>query len=414
MSTGEASPANGSATAHNQIVPSSSSALSVALEVFRGIAAQAQQAVKTLEGQPILGGQRRLPDMADQAAVLTPGAVSTALQAPPTTSSRPSASAMALVAGEMMIWQSTGGADSRFGHNAGVSSGANWECRYNTDKQGNNIFDQYGPYLSVPPGRYRVEFDLWSQSCWAMIQVTSNMGSKMIWSSHTKGDPNPSGGKWHTFSSPDFSVDANGEQNVEFRVSWHTDPFHDHSLVIGQTRLIQVPDAPVAFATNAISYNVAAAVISDPVVVDGGINVQQFTNETSVQQGQTASGSITTTSTSGWSNATQVSISVQAGVQVGIPLFVNGTLTVTASVSDTVTVSGTTSSQQVESWSNPISVPPHATLKAITTVTKTQVTVPYTLTGTYTYASGRTAPGSMSGAYTGVAGYNISTDVQSA
>lgn len=403
-----------SPTAPSTAVDNTSTVLIAALDALRVVAGAVQQGIATVEaaGQVLLLKQqeangdpavpqpaapmRSSPLVAAETAVLSPGPKTTSLSSP------------ALNPGESVIWQSTGGADPRLSHATGVASGVNWECRYNTDKE--NVWAQFGPYLPTQSGFYRVEFDLWSQSCWARCQVTKNTGSTIIWDSHVKGDPNPTGGAWRTYSSPNFI--ANPGDVLEFRVSWHTDVFHDHSLIIGQSRLISVPDAVTGFTMTGISYDLAGAVLQAPTVL--AIDTEELTNGTSAPQTTTFSGSQSVTNTSGWQNATSVSVTVTAGLQVGVPMVASGSLSVAVQAGDTYTVNGSTSYQTTMSWSSPISVPANSKVKALAVVSQTTITVPYTMTGIYRYASGRTAPGTMAGTYTGTNAHDLNVDVQNA
>jgi len=68
---------------------------------------------------------------------------------------------------------------------------------------------------------------------------------------------------------------------------------------------------------------------------------------------------------------------------------------------------GSTSTTRKFAWSQPVLVPAKSKVVATVAVTKTTLTVPYTLSGDYVYASGARVAGTNGGTFTGVNSHDL-------
>jgi hypothetical protein len=122
-----------------------------------------------------------------------------------------------------------------------------------------------------------------------------------------------------------------------------------------------------------------------------------------VQQSTTISGEKTTTDTQGWSNTYGLKVTMSGGVK--IPFISDFKVTVEGSAS--WTKNGSTSTTRKFAWSQPVLVPAKSKVVATIAVTKTTLTVPYTLAGDYVYASGTRVAGLNGGTFTGVNSHDL-------
>jgi hypothetical protein len=160
-------------------------------------------------------------------------------------------------------------------------------------------------------------------------------------------------------------------------------------------------DDIVEFQANSITYDVAHTVIT-------ATNLEQLdkatnTNSTTVQQSTEISGSKAVTESRGWSD--QVGVKVTAKTQVKIPLIGSTDITVEGSVQ--FTQNGSTSETHNFSWRQPVLVPAKSKVVATVAVTKSTLTVPYTMAGNYVYRSGAQAAATIGGVYTGVSSHDL-------
>ncbi len=137
------------------------------------------------------------------------------------------------------------------------------------------------------------------------------------------------------------------------------------------------------------------------------LDTETVTNNSNTSQSATISGSQTVTETSGWSDALGVSVSVSETFEGGVPLVADGTVQVSASVSNTYTWNGSQSRSRTWSWSVPVTAPAHTVTSAVASVMKSTISVPYTLHGTIVFASGKTMPGHVTGTYKGANSHNL-------
>jgi hypothetical protein len=160
-------------------------------------------------------------------------------------------------------------------------------------------------------------------------------------------------------------------------------------------------DDILEFQANSITYDTGATVITNT-------NIEQLEkvtnyNSTTVQQSTEISGSKSVTESRGWSD--QVGVKVTAKTQVKIPLIGSTDITVEGSVQ--FTQNGSTSETHSFSWRQPVLVPAKSKVVATVSVTKSTLSVPYTMAGNYVYRSGAQAAGSIGGVYTGVSSHDL-------
>jgi hypothetical protein len=160
-------------------------------------------------------------------------------------------------------------------------------------------------------------------------------------------------------------------------------------------------DSVREFDGYSISYDLAHLQITDTSLDE--LDKVSNTNNTAVQQSTTISGTKTVSDVQGWSNTYGLTVSVSA--KVGIPLI--GDTTVTVGGSASWVKNGSTTTTNTFTWSQPVLVPAHSRVDATVAVTKSTLTVPYTLSGYYVYNSGAAVAGTNSGTYTGVNSHDL-------
>jgi hypothetical protein len=164
-------------------------------------------------------------------------------------------------------------------------------------------------------------------------------------------------------------------------------------------------DAVVEFAGNSIGYDLDHLQITDASLES--LDRVTNTNSTNVQQSTTISGEKTTTNTQGWSNTYGLKVTMSGGVK--IPFISDFKVTVEGSAS--WTQNGSTSTTSKFAWSQPVLVPARSKVVATVAVTKTTLTVPYTLKGDYVYASGARVAGTNGGTFTGVNSHDLEVEL---
>jgi hypothetical protein len=164
-------------------------------------------------------------------------------------------------------------------------------------------------------------------------------------------------------------------------------------------------DRVVSFAGNAISYDVDHVQIIDTHL--DSLDKVTTSNGTNIQQSTTISGSKTVTESQGWSDTEGVKVTMSGGVS--IPFVSDFKVSVEGSLS--FTQNGSTQTTRVFSWSQPVLVPAQSKVVANVAVTDSTLKVPYTISGNFVYQSGATAPGTTSGAYSGVNSHDLEVDL---
>lgn len=142
------------------------------------------------------------------------------------------------------------------------------------------------------------------------------------------------------------------------------------------TRCRQTDDV-ASFEAYSISYDTAHGVLTNTTLDQ--LDYLSTRNETTVQQSTEISGSKTVSSSEGWSDTTGVRVSVSTSLKVGIPLFADGKITVTAEGSYSFTQNGSTTRSQTFSWRQPVIVPAMSMVNATVAVSHSTISVPYTL-----------------------------------
>ena len=165
-------------------------------------------------------------------------------------------------------------------------------------------------------------------------------------------------------------------------------------------------DNVLEFSANSLDYNVALAKLKDAKLVE--LDRVDHTNDTSVQQSTSITGTKTTTDTHTWSATVGVKVTVKT--KVGIPLIGDSTVTVEGSFSYTHNETSTTT--KTFTWSQPVIVPPHKRVVGTVAITETKLEVPYTVVGDYVYDSGFRVAGRVNGTYSGTDGHDLQVRLQ--
>ena len=172
------------------------------------------------------------------------------------------------------------------------------------------------------------------------------------------------------------------------------------------TTMCRSVDRVVEFDGNAISYDLDHLQITN-ATLDELDRVDQR-NSTSVQQSTTISGTKSVADTQGWSNTYGLKVTMSGGVS--IPLISDFKVSVEGSAQ--WVQNGSETNTSTFTWSQPVLVPAKSEVVATVAVTKTTLTVPYTLSGTYLYASGTRVAGTNSGTFTGVNSHDLQVTLQ--
>jgi hypothetical protein len=167
------------------------------------------------------------------------------------------------------------------------------------------------------------------------------------------------------------------------------------------TTVCKQVDSVVEFAGNSISYDLDHLQITAANLES--LDKVTNTNSTNVQQSTTISGEKTVVDTQGWSNTYGLKVTMSGGVK--IPFISDFKVTVEGSAS--WTQNGSTSTTRKFAWQQPVLVPAKSKVVATVAVTKTTLTVPYTLSGDYVYRSGARVAGTNGGVFTGVNSHDL-------
>ncbi|WP_158603443.1 ETX/MTX2 family pore-forming toxin [Micromonospora radicis] len=135
-------------------------------------------------------------------------------------------------------------------------------------------------------------------------------------------------------------------------------------------------------------------------------------NDTTLAQTTEISGSRTVTDTEGWSDTSGVKVSVSTNISTGIPIFVEGKVTVSAEGSFSYTQNGSTARARTVSWRQPVVVPARSVVEATVAVTHANIRVPYTLIGEFVYRSGARYGGTVGGTFAGGNSENVQVSLK--
>lgn len=167
------------------------------------------------------------------------------------------------------------------------------------------------------------------------------------------------------------------------------------------TTVCKAVDAVVEFDGNSISYDLDRLQITDSSLES--LDKVTNRNDTNVQQSTTISGEKTLEDVYGWSHTEGVKVTAEG--HVGIPFVADDKVTIEGSLQFVQNGSSTTT--RTFTWSQPVLVPAKSEVVATVAVTKTTLTVPYTLSGTYLYTSGARVAGTTGGTFTGVNSHDL-------
>ncbi len=136
-------------------------------------------------------------------------------------------------------------------------------------------------------------------------------------------------------------------------------------------------------------------------------------NDTSQAQDTTISGRQSVTETRGWSDTLGLKVGASTSFETGIPLIVDGKVTVSVDVTTTFTWNGSTTTAKEWSWSTKVIVPAQTIINSLVSVAVTKLAVPYTLNATVKLKSGTSLRGKIHGIYTGTNSHDLEvTDTQ--
>lgn len=143
-------------------------------------------------------------------------------------------------------------------------------------------------------------------------------------------------------------------------------------------------------------------VIEDSEVVE--LDTVQTTNGTTVKQSSSVSGSDEVTDTSSWSDTQKLVVHAQGDFSIPVV----GELGIEVTDTSTIVQDGSTEREQEFSWEQPVVVPAESTVIATILVTRSTLTLPYTLIGSYEYDSGANVAGKLGGGtYHGVNSHRL-------
>jgi Clostridium epsilon toxin ETX/Bacillus mosquitocidal toxin MTX2 len=172
------------------------------------------------------------------------------------------------------------------------------------------------------------------------------------------------------------------------------------------TTVCKAVDAVVEFDGNTIGYDLDRLQITEASLES--LDKVTHENGTNVQQSTTVSGEKTVEDVHGWSHTE--GLKVKAEGKVGIPFVTDGKVEVEGSLEFVQNGSHTT--KTTFTWSQPVLVPAKSTVVATVAVTKTTLTVPYTLSGTYLYSSGARVAGTIGGTFTGTNNHDLNVTLR--
>jgi hypothetical protein len=172
------------------------------------------------------------------------------------------------------------------------------------------------------------------------------------------------------------------------------------------TTACQRMDTVVRFDAAAVAYDVTHTVVTDNSLEQ--LDHLDRKNSSNITQGPfELSGSKTFEDKHGWSDTFGAEVKVSGGI--GIPLLADGQISVTGSFN--YTQDGSQTTQTTFSWRDDIDVPAKSEIVATIAVSRSSLTVPYTMTGNYVYRTGVLETGSLPGTYTGICSHDIAETI---
>jgi Clostridium epsilon toxin ETX/Bacillus mosquitocidal toxin MTX2 len=135
-------------------------------------------------------------------------------------------------------------------------------------------------------------------------------------------------------------------------------------------------------------------------------------NPTDATQNPTFSKTETVEETAGWSDSLTLAAGITASYSAQIPFIMKGKIEVSLSVTNNYTWNGSETISKSWSFTAPVKVPPHETIKLTVSVRVSQISVPYTLQALFQLQSGYQVPGTVSGVYSGTTSHDLQMEYQ--
>lgn len=164
-------------------------------------------------------------------------------------------------------------------------------------------------------------------------------------------------------------------------------------------------DRITGFAANTLDYDLPHALIlsNRPDELDR----IDYDNGSSVAQQWELDLSGTTVETSGWQDSQNVQVTLDTKVNVGVPVFASGEVEVKVEGSLGWQQNGQVQVSKTWAFKQMTTVPARRRLVASASVSQATLQVPYTLRGSWQYASGYSEDGTTAGVYTGVNAHDM-------
>lgn len=116
--------------------------------------------------------------------------------------------------------------------------------------------------------------------------------------------------------------------------------------------------------------------------------------------------------TAGWSDSLTLSAGVTVSFSAQIPFIAKSEIVVSLGITNNYTWNGSETISKSWSFTAPVKVPPHETIKLTVSVRVSQISVPYTLQALFQLQSGYQVPGTVSGVYSGTTSHDLQMEYQ--
>lgn len=186
----------------------------------------------------------------------------------------------------------------------------------------------------------------------------------------------------------------------------HTITVNAHNIGSGQdTTLGRVVDRINGFDANTLTYDLLHAKILAASPYD--LRRFDYTNSTTKDQSNEFDLSGSTVETRGWQDTQSVKVSGHFEGGVSVPFVANGKISVDVEGSLGFQQNGQIQTTKSWGWKQLVTVPAMSRVVGTSSLTEYSLSVPYSMSGNYTYVSGFTAPGEVNGVYRGVNGNDV-------
>jgi hypothetical protein len=162
-------------------------------------------------------------------------------------------------------------------------------------------------------------------------------------------------------------------------------------------------DPVVEYVVETIDYDIPRAKIKSDS--PHGTLEQELFNNGAIEQEMHMSKKTSTTVTSSWSNATGFKATISGSVTGGVPGVASATVTMSAEVSNTFTLGGSTSKAVEIGFDFTLKVPPKRKYRGSADINEAEFEVPYSVVGELQFKSGRKLRHKLTGMYYGKCGY---------